>query len=496
MATPALARQHPFVSSVGCVTALALMAVLGLAIWFTGGLAFSPGALSARQDATEVLDGFSSHAEFEDQCERCHSPFRGIEAARCEQCHTEVGVQRSSGKGLHAAFDNVARCGDCHIDHKGRAFDLSNVSLSGFDHSKVGFSLDKHGRAYDKKAMNCDVCHTGLNFEFSAASCGDCHGAHDAAFMTEHARAFGSACMNCHDGVDVMRTFDHARAQFPLEGKHGPLECAACHSATVKPKDTPTQCAACHAEPAMHAALFGTDCEACHTSAAWSPATLNGNAFDHAATKFALTSHTENYDGQSFACATCHGQALTPAGPFTFVQQVCSDCHGLRDQVFMVKHVQDFGNDCLSCHDGSGSMKNFDHSRVFLLDGKHATTACADCHPNNKFKDTPRECVSCHAEPDIHLGLFGLQCADCHSTTAWLPAALKNHTFPLDHGEQGEIACATCHPNRYTEYTCYLCHEHDKALMVAKHAEEGITGPRLEECVACHLTGRKEEGGN
>nr|MBI2904920.1 hypothetical protein [Chloroflexota bacterium] len=86
MATPALARQHPFVSSVGCVTALALMAVLGLAIWFTGGLAFSPGALSARQDATEVLDGFSSHAEFEDQCERCHSPFRGIEAARCEQC--------------------------------------------------------------------------------------------------------------------------------------------------------------------------------------------------------------------------------------------------------------------------------------------------------------------------------------------------------------------------------------------------------------------------
>ncbi|MBI5830277.1 MAG: hypothetical protein HZB20_12240, partial [Chloroflexi bacterium] len=197
----------------------------------------------------------------------------------------------------------------------------------------------------------------------------------------------------------------------------------------------------------MHAALFGADCEACHTSAAWSPATLNGNAFDHAATKFALTSHTENYDGQPFACATCHGQALTPTGPFTFVQEVCSDCHGLRDQVFMVKHVQDFGNDCLSCHDGSGSMKNFDHSKVFLLDGKHATTACADCHPNNKFKDTPRECVSCHAEPDIHLGLFGLQCADCHSTTAWLPAALKNHTFPLDHGEQGEIACATCHPN-------------------------------------------------
>jgi hypothetical protein len=67
------------------------------------------------------------------------------------------------------------------------------------------------------------------------------------------------------------------------------------------------------------------------------------------------------------------------------------------------------------------------------------------------------------------------------------------HTFPLDHGEQGLIACEVCHVDRYTEYTCYGCHEHQPGEILSKHLEEGISRGELENCIACHATGLHDE---
>jgi len=104
----------------------------------------------------------------------------------------------------------------------------------------------------------------------------------------------------------------------------------------------------------------------------------------------------------------------------------------------------------------------------------------------------PHECSACHEEPTVHAGRFGLNCSRCHTLQAWKPALLTRHTFLLDHGGEGLIACQTCHTQTYSEYTCYECHEHDPEQMGEKHAKEGIF--EFENCVQCHPTGREGEG--
>jgi hypothetical protein len=141
-------------------------------------------------------------------------------------------------------------------------------------------------------------------------------------------------------------------------------------------------------------------------------------------------------------------------------------------------------------------MNNFDHNQVFPLDGRHATLACADCHASQQFRGTPKECSACHTEPEIHAGIFGLDCAACHTATAWAPAQLTQHTFPFEHGSQGEIACATCHADSYVTYTCYGCHDHDPAKSQREHTDMNLTTDQLNDCAACHATGQTQEGGN
>ena len=135
----------------------------------------------------------------------------------------------------------------------------------------------------------------------------------------------------------------------------------------------------------------------------------------------------------------------------------------------------------------------FDHNlAAFKLTGAHVNVPCEKCHVNGVFKGTPQTCVSCHAEPQEHLGAFGTDCAQCHTTQTWQGATF-DHVFPLNHGEGGNIACQTCHTTtNFKEYTCYGCHDHDPARIQAQHLEEGISD--FQDCVRCHDRGQREGG--
>jgi mono/diheme cytochrome c family protein len=103
----------------------------------------------------------------------------------------------------------------------------------------------------------------------------------------------------------------------------------------------------------------------------------------------------------------------------------------------------------------------------------------------------PHQCSACHEEPTIHADRFGLQCARCHGLVSWKPALLTRHTFLLDHGEEGPVACQTCHTENYVTHTCYECHDHQPDEMAQVHRDEGIL--EFESCVECHPTGREGE---
>ncbi len=500
-------RQRPFSSLIGYLFTVIMLAGLALAVWRSGGQAFSPGRLSAKSLSGHELLGFGSHADFEGQCSLCHAPLQTTQDVLCETCHTEVADQISSSSGTHGQIQSVNRCASCHTDHRGRNFDPTQASHAGFDHSKTCFSLIWHQVGYDAVPMDCSVCHTTQNnFSDAAEKCSSCHANHDAQFMSQHIQEFGDNCLACHDGLDRMVGFDHASTVFPLDGKHAAVGCASCHTGAAKSavpgtvsrqlvadvfKNTPSECAQCHAEPDAHRGVFDQNCAQCHTPAGWSPATLDGKPFNHpVTTQFSLVRHTRDFNGQVMTCSACHLSSVQ-----RFDMNTCVDCHSKdnRQPGFMGQHLGKYGPACLDCHDGVDRMHNFDHANFFVLDGAHAPLACEACHANKVFKGTPVDCVKCHAEPAIHMGFFGLQCQNCHTTQAWAPARMRVHTFPLDHGGHGTVDCKTCHTGTYTQYTCYGCHDHQPDPIRDSHTRIGIALEVLPNCTQCHPSGLKNE---
>jgi len=333
-------RPNPLYSPLGCGSAILLVLFLAIMLYFTGPSLFSPGKLSAASKDGLLEEGYSSHADFEQECQLCHDPWNGVASSLCIDCHDSILFERETRSGLHGRLTGTDRCVSCHIDHRG-------------------------------------------------------------------------------DGA-VVTTYDV-------------------------------------------------------------------NDFPHnSATGFTLVQHMEDYQGDLIACIGCH-----PSHPYRAATIDCTGCHASYDPAFVRTHTSLFGEECLRCHDGHDSMSTFEHGQVFLLDGSHASLSCDACHNKNLDAAIIRECVDCHAEPDIHQGLFGADCTRCHTTTAWAPAQLIQHLFPLDHGKQGKIECLTCHEESYTRYSCYGCHEHNPQEILEEHEKEEIL--IVEVCVSCHPTGLVED---
>ncbi len=254
--------------------------------------------------------------------------------------------------------------------------------------------------------------------------------------------------------------------------------CVECHDSILFEQET---------RSGLHGRLSGTQlCINCHTDHRGIGGILtvfDVSDFPHdSATDFMLIHHSEDYYGDSIVCEDCH-----PSRPILAAAIECMECHDAHDPSFVQEHIALFGTDCLECHDGRDAMSTFEHGQVFPLDGSHTTLTCDACHDRKLETASIRECVDCHAEPEIHLGLFGEDCRRCHTSTAWIPAQLNQHVFPLDHGGQGKIDCLTCHQDSYARYSCYGCHEHDPQEIIDEHEEEEILV--IEDCISCHPKG-------
>jgi hypothetical protein len=284
-----------------------------------------------------------------------------------------------------------------------------------------------------------------------------------------------------------LSAFPHERLGFSLIGHQRtaagePFQCRDCHRDDVTTFALEA-CDTCHRQidvPFMniHVTSFGTACLDCHDGV-----DRFDESFDHNAFSFQLTGRHVD-----LACEQCHFNARG-LGDFQVTLQDCYSCHQQDDE-----HNGQFGVNCAACHNPSGwEDASFDHNLSdFPLTGAHVNLACESCHVNAQFEGLSAACVACHEEPAFHIGLFGTDCASCHSTTSWIPAQFnEQHTFPLDHGDEVS-SCATCHPTGFTTYTCYGCHEHNEADVRAEHVEEGIGD--FQNCMECHPTGEEHEG--
>lgn len=482
-------RRSTIFSFPGLVILVILLTGLGLMLWRQGGLAFSPGQLSAVATSDASSGDYASHADFEGQCSLCHQPLTSFQGELCIACHIQVGEQVLTGNSMHGSIGAVRQCAECHSDHLGRDFDLRLGHLDSFDHSGTEFLLTWHQVDYSMSPINCLNCHVADGeFSVSTKNCAACHAGSDMDFMIAHFMEFGDRCIDCHDGKDTMASFDHSQAAFPLEGSHIALRCVDCHN-DAQFADLASTCSSCHGEPGLHLGQFSLTCEECHDSFAWSPAILEGRTFAHAGeTNFNLVKHRQDAQGGLLNCRSCHSSIWSDING-----QVCIQCHSETAPEFISDHRVQLGDDCVDCHDGVDRMMSFDHNVVFPLDGKHNQADCRACHINYVYQDTPDKCKDCHLEPQVHAGFFGLKCEYCHKADSWYPGKLHIHKFPINHGGQNEAECALCHPAVYQDYSCFECHDHQLDEIKEGHRELGLRRDELVDCFACHEDGLVHE---
>lgn len=267
-----------------------------------------------------------------------------------------------------------------------------------------------------------------------------------------HAR-WDDACSNCHV------RFDRA-AQDRL--------CVDCHKDVGQDMRQRT---------GYHGRLPAQACRSCHTEHKGRDArivVLDTHRFDHAQTDYALRGRHAQV-----ACDACH----RPGRKYREAPSDCQACHR-KDDV----HKGSLGARCESCHAETGwKPARFDHgSTRFALTGRHADTACADCHRTpGDYKGAPRTCVACHRKDDDtkgHKGQFGDRCDTCHGTRAWKPASFNHDadTRFMLRGAHRAVACASCHTGPLFKNKlasdCHSCHQRDDV-------HKGSVG---NDCAACH----------
>jgi len=266
----------------------------------------------------------------------------------------------------------------------------------------------------------------------------DCDQCHD----TSNKDRQGELCVQCHDheniGVDLNKK----------TGFHGRLPAQAAN-----------------------------DCKHCHTEHKGRDANiilLNTSTFDHTKTDFSLKgAHTKT------PCNACH----KAEEKYSQAPDACYDCHEESDV-----HDGKQGKECDNCHSAKNWKETeFNHDKTdFPLKGTHKDTLCSACHINQKYKDTPKKCFSCHQINDAHRGDFGKKCDSCHNSKHWDQIHFdhnKKTDFPL-YGKHKKASCSSCHSSadvknkaskKKLPKDCYGCHKNDDS-------HKGRYGKKCKDC--------------
>lgn len=247
--------------------------------------------------------------------------------------------------------------------------------------------------------------------------------------------------------------------------------------------DTDAACATCHrddfgeARQPLHTGAISSECSQCHTEETWAPARGSDHPFERRGR------HAET------GCNSCHGLELPV---YEGTPDVCIGCHSEDRARAKEPSHSTFSMDCGECHgDSAWQPANIDHE--WPLEGAHRVTSCGSCHLGEPpvYEGTPTECMGCHSADRLRAqepshDEFSMACEDCHSATAWRPAAFPDHEWPLE-GAHARAVCPSCHgvPPVYTDTPseCVDCHDSDR-LLATNPPHDGFPN----DCSQCHGT--------
>ena len=355
-------------------------------------------------------------------CTNCHTPdghgtlFSPAGSQDCMACH-QADYQRE-----HVGSGYPADCATCHTTSGWDGARADHATLSG------GYLLEGA-----HETMVCTNCHTpdGHGHLLSPAGPQDCVACHQADYQREHSGSgYPSTCATCHTtvswpGVQV----DHAALSngYVLEGAHGVLACASCHTAdgsgTLFNPTGPDDCVACHQADYQRehtGSGYPSSCLTCHTATRWDEVSA-----DHAAISngFVLVG---NHD--RLACASCH---IVPGMQSLFSPSDAEDCLACHMADFQREHSgSGYPGTCLTCHvvtTWAGAQFNHDAAFFPINSGKHLGqwSTCSTCHPSPTDLSV-FTCLNCHeherAQTDAdHSQVQGYvyesgQCLSCHPT--------------------------------------------------------------------------------
>ena len=170
------------------------------------------------------------------------------------------------------------------------------------------------------------------------------------------------------------------------------------------------------------------------------------------------------------------------------VGKKCSTCHGEHEGR---------GFDLRGWRTMPGGEDGFNHDLTgWQLEGKHARTACADCHKTRDrqglrvYLGQDRLCGACHKSDQPH-GFDRremLACERCHNQSVWNPPKARldfDHDKKADAamplvGSHQDVSCAKCHPKALFNLKgakpdfCGNCHTspHDGQLFGTKDCDQ------------------------
>ena len=446
------------------------------------------------------------YREAPQDCSACHRKddvHKGSLGPKCADCHSDVGWKETTrfdhdktrfsltGKhidvkcsGCHKTSeykDTPRTCIGCHRKdddqkgHKGQfgekcetCHDAKAWKPSSFNHD----ADTKYALRGKHKTTQCTDCHKGNVYRVKPSQ--DCYACHKAD--DKHKDSLGRDCGSCHSERSWKEPakFNHDQTSFPLLGKHVQADCKDCHKSTMF-KEAPKDCYGCHKKEDKHEGALGKSCADCHSERDWK---TTAGRFNHDLTKFQLrNAHAD----AKLKCSGCHKDLKS----YRNTPIDCYSCHKKDD-----KHEGQQGKQCEQCHsDRSWKVDKFDHNLSrFPLTGRHGAVVCKDCHKNALFKDTPRDCYSCHKKEDKHKLRFGERCESCHNTRAWSIWEFdhtKRAKYPLD-GAHKKVKCESCHKQEAPKgkdlaplgTNCVACHRSDDV-------HDGQFGMR---CETCHRT--------